>query len=193
MTIADWNAVALPHNEWFVDAAHLDTTGGRALATFLHPLLVDACGSACVPQPVYCGLALTANGFVYVQATSFGCDAARATVVAIERGQAGTWLCSHDAHAGVLLTCVGGESRIDAAPALAGPSRSAWATSSRSRTGRSVCAAVRCKAAATTVPGRPSAGPPGAPPTSRGRCWSRSSSSRSHTAADASHSPSLHD
>ena len=56
---------------------------------------------ACVAG--YCGLALAAKGFVYVQATSFGCDAARATVVAIERGHAGTWLCSRDMHAVVLL------------------------------------------------------------------------------------------
>ena len=113
MIVADWNAVALPHNEWFVDAAHIDTTGGRALATFLHPFLVSACGSACVPQPVFCGLARTANGFDYVQATSFACDAARATVVAIERGQAGTWVCSRNIQTVVELTCVGGESRIE--------------------------------------------------------------------------------
>ncbi|MGN6796890.1 MAG: hypothetical protein ACTHKS_01940, partial [Gaiellaceae bacterium] len=42
VTIADWNAVALPHDEWFVDAAHLNTPGGRALATFLHPFLLSA-------------------------------------------------------------------------------------------------------------------------------------------------------
>lgn len=123
MTIADWNAVALPHDEWFVDAAHLDTTGGRALATFLRPLLLDACGSACVPKPVYCGLALTANGFAYVQATSIGCDAARATVVSIERGQAGTWRCSRDTHAVVLLTCLQGGSRIDLLPRSPVPAR----------------------------------------------------------------------
>jgi hypothetical protein len=111
MIVADWNAVALPHNEWFVDAAHIDTTGGRALATFLHPFLVSACGSACVP--VYCGLARTANGFDYVQATSLACDAARATVVAIERGQPGTWTCSRNTDTAVELTCIGGDSRIE--------------------------------------------------------------------------------
>ena len=66
-----------------------------------------------MPQPAYCGLARAANGFDYVQATSFACDAARATVVAIERGQAGTWVCSRDIHAAVELTCIGGDSRIE--------------------------------------------------------------------------------
>ena len=113
MTVADWNAVALPHDEWFVDAAHLDTTGGRALATFLHPFLVDACGSACAPKPVFCGLARTANGFDYVEATSFACAAARTTAVAIERGQAGIWACSRDVNGAVELTCTEGDARID--------------------------------------------------------------------------------
>ncbi|HEY6962115.1 MAG TPA: hypothetical protein VI408_09535 [Gaiellaceae bacterium] len=113
LTVADWNAVALPHPEWFLDAAHPNSLGGRYLASFVHAFLVQACGDACTPQPEFCGLARTRNGFDYVRATAFACAAARATVVAIERGGAGTWVCSRNVDAMVELTCVGGEAKIE--------------------------------------------------------------------------------
>ncbi|MGN6796975.1 MAG: hypothetical protein ACTHKS_02390, partial [Gaiellaceae bacterium] len=72
-----------------------------------------ACGSACLPQPAFCGLAHTVNGFDYVQATAVGCDSARASAVAIERGRPGNWVCSRSIHTGVELVCISGDSRIE--------------------------------------------------------------------------------
>lgn len=111
LTIADWNAVALPHPEWFADDAHMNSLGGRALAAFLHPFLVSACGAACVPPTVYCGLARTVNGFDYVQATGLGCAAARVTVAAIERNDRGFWTCARNVGGQIELTCT--QSRND--------------------------------------------------------------------------------
>jgi hypothetical protein len=74
-------------------------------------VIADSAGG--MPQPRFCGLARTVNGFDYVRATSFACDAARATVVAIESGRAGTWVCSRNMGGDVELTCVGGAARIE--------------------------------------------------------------------------------
>jgi hypothetical protein len=118
LTIADWNAVARSHDDWFADTAHLTSAGARALAAFLHPLLVDACGSACAPPPpppppVYCGLARTVNGFDYVQSTNLACPSARGASVSIERGVRGPWVCSRLVGASVELSCTAANSRID--------------------------------------------------------------------------------
>jgi hypothetical protein len=117
LTIADWNAVALSHDDWFIDNAHLNSEGARALAAFLHPLLVEACGSACAPPPppppVYCGLARTVNGFDYVQSTNLACPSARGATVSIERGVRGPWACSRLVDASVELSCTATSSRID--------------------------------------------------------------------------------
>lgn len=105
LILADWNAVALPHPEWFTDEAHMNSLGARALAAFLHPFLVYACGSACVTPTVWCGLARTVNGFDYVDATGIGCAAARVNTVAIERGNRGFWDCARNVDSTIELTC----------------------------------------------------------------------------------------
>jgi hypothetical protein len=113
LVVADWNAVALTHPEWFVDEAHLNSFGGRALAAFLHPFLVYACGAACVPQPVFCGLARTSAGFDYVQATAIGCAAARGSLAGIDRGSRGTWSCVENVDPDLERTCSSGDERIE--------------------------------------------------------------------------------
>lgn len=127
MIIADWNAVALPHPEWFIDNAHLNSSGGRALATFLHPFLVWACGAACVPPTAYCGLARTVNGFDYVQGTGVGCTAARVITAEIERNNRGPWTCARNVGGQIELTCTDGNEKIELlerspVPATVGPS-----------------------------------------------------------------------
>lgn len=112
LVVADWNAVALPHPEWFVDDAHLNALGARALAAFLRPFLVYACGHACVPQPVFCGLVRTAAGFEYVQATSLDCAAARTGLASIDRGSRGTWSCVDNVDPVLQRTCSSGDERI---------------------------------------------------------------------------------
>lgn len=114
LTVADWNAVALPHPEWFVDDAHMGSLGGRALATFLHPFLLQACGSACAPPPpAFCGLAHTVNGFDYVRATGVPCPSALGITVSIERNDRGPWLCSRSVGGAVELRCTFGIEKIE--------------------------------------------------------------------------------
>jgi hypothetical protein len=113
LTLADWNAVALPNDEWFVDQAHLNSLGGRALATFLHPFLVYACGTACAPRPAFCGLARTSRGFAYVRATGIECAAARATLAAIDRGTPLAWSCVANVDPSIERTCRSGDGSIE--------------------------------------------------------------------------------
>lgn len=114
LMLADWNAVALQHDDWFVDQAHMDSYGAQALARFLHPFLVYACGAACVPPPpAYCGLARTTNGFDYVRAAGIECPAALGSVVSIERNERGPWGCSRNVDGTIELTCVDGDRRIE--------------------------------------------------------------------------------
>lgn len=126
LQLADWNAVALRHDEWFLDEAHMNSYGAQALATFLHPFLVVACGAACVPPTAFCGLARTVNGFDYVQATGLGCAAARTIAAAIERNDRGLWACSRNVGGQIELTCVRNDERIELlerspVPATVGP------------------------------------------------------------------------
>ena len=68
LTVADWARVAAGQ-PWFNDIAHLNYEGAVALATFLRPYLLTACGAACAPPPpTFCGLARTVNGFDPVSA-----------------------------------------------------------------------------------------------------------------------------
>jgi hypothetical protein len=114
LTLADWNAVALPHPEWFVDDAHMGSLGGRALATFLHPFLLKACGAACAPPPpVFCGLARTVNGFDYVRASGVTCPSALGITVSVERNARGPWACSRSVGGGIELRCTFGTEEID--------------------------------------------------------------------------------
>jgi hypothetical protein len=111
LTVPDWNAVAIHHDEWFVDYAHMNTTGLRAFAAFLRPAVVTACGAACAPR--FCGLARTVNGFDYVQATALGCPSALAATPRIERGIRPGWTCARRIGGDVELRCTAGDERID--------------------------------------------------------------------------------
>jgi hypothetical protein len=114
LVVADWNTVAIAHDEWFVDAAHMKSDGGRALAGFLHAFLVYACGGGCAPPPpVFCGLARTVNGFDYVRATGVGCPAALGITVSIERNVRGPWQCARRVGGDVELACTFGTEDID--------------------------------------------------------------------------------
>lgn len=113
LQIADWNAVALPHDEWFQDLAHMNSYGAQALARFLHPLLVAACGAACAPPPVFCGLARTVNGFDYVRATGIACPSALGATVSIERGVRGPWACARNTGGVIELTCANDTEKIE--------------------------------------------------------------------------------
>ena len=94
LTVADWASVSA-NQPWYVDEAHLNSVGGTALAAFLRPLLISACGPVCAtPPPHFCGLALTSHGFDPVQAAGLACSDADAAVVGIESNAAGNWFCS---------------------------------------------------------------------------------------------------
>jgi len=47
LTVADWAPVAATHPEWFQDNAHLTGSGALAFASFLRPIVLDACGAPC--------------------------------------------------------------------------------------------------------------------------------------------------
>lgn len=51
LVVADWAPVAAGRSEWFVDAAHMNDLGGTAFVRFLRPIVLEACGTACVPPP----------------------------------------------------------------------------------------------------------------------------------------------
>jgi hypothetical protein len=106
LTVADWSPVAAGQ-PWFNDIAHLNYDGAVALATFLHPYLLAACGAACAPPPpMFCGLARTVNGFDPVSAVKgISCPRARAAVRDVERGVTGPWVCSRAVHATFELDC----------------------------------------------------------------------------------------
>jgi hypothetical protein len=106
LTVADWAPVAAGQ-PWFNDIAHLNYDGAVALAIFLRPYLLEACGAACAPPPpTFCGLARTVNGFDPVSAVKgISCPRARAAVRDVERGVAGPWVCSRAVHAAFELDC----------------------------------------------------------------------------------------
>lgn len=111
LTIADWAARAAGQ-DWFVDVAHLNHSGAVALAALLRPLVLDACGAACVAPFSFCGLARTVNGFDPVRASALACPDALVDVAAIERGTRGDWNCSRAVHAAYELECRQGEAVI---------------------------------------------------------------------------------
>ncbi|HEX7625623.1 MAG TPA: hypothetical protein VF379_01105 [Gaiellaceae bacterium] len=105
LVVADWAPVAAGQ-DWFVDEAHMNWLGAIALGHFLRPYIADACGAACVPVPVFCGLAWTVNGFDPVSAVAeIGCPDALRAVVGIEHGLRSDWQCSHTAQATYKLDC----------------------------------------------------------------------------------------
>ena len=111
LTVADWGALAAG-KPWFNpgDPAHLNGDGTVALATFLRPFLLAACGPACAPPPAppptFCGLARTVNGFDPVSAVKgISCPRARAAIGEVERGAFGPWVCSRAVHAAYELDC----------------------------------------------------------------------------------------
>ena len=94
LTVADWASTSA-NQPWFVDEAHLNSVGGTALAAFLRPVLIAACGPPCATPPAhFCGLALTSHGFDPVQSAGLASSDADAAVVAIESNEAGNWFCS---------------------------------------------------------------------------------------------------
>lgn len=113
LTIADWNAVALGHDEWFQDDAHMNSTGAQALARFVHVFLQYTCGAVCDAPSEYCGLARTVNGFDYVRSTGIACPAALGSVVSFERGVRGDWVCARNVDTVVELTCSKGDEKIE--------------------------------------------------------------------------------
>jgi hypothetical protein len=112
LVVADWAPVAAANPQWFVDEAHLDSAGARALAVFVRPYVLRACGPPCDPPQVFCGLARTVNGFDAVQAEVVDCAAARATIAAIERGDRGDWVCSRSVGGTIELDCRSGEAGL---------------------------------------------------------------------------------
>lgn len=49
LTVADWAPVSAGEPSWFVDAAHMNDVGATGFVHFLRPVVLDACGAACVP------------------------------------------------------------------------------------------------------------------------------------------------
>ena len=115
LVVADWAAFSA-QQPWFVDLAHLNVAGGLALASFLRPFVLQACGAACAFS---CGLARTVKGFEPVQAAGIDCPEARRIVAAAERGAVRGWACTRRAGRGVDSDCVEGvaHARVLARPA----------------------------------------------------------------------------
>jgi hypothetical protein len=114
LAVADW-ATYSAGQPWFVDVAHLNVAGGLALARFLRPFVLRACGVAC---PLSCGLARTVKGFEPVQAAGIDCPEAREAVAAAERGEVRRWVCTRRTRGGVEIECVkgGAHARVLARP-----------------------------------------------------------------------------
>jgi hypothetical protein len=110
LAVADWARASAGHDDWFVDDAHMNATGGAAYAEFLRPFVLDACGVERAAPFSFCGLARTVNGFDPVSAADVPCGDALPLVVAIERGDRGTWSCSRAVNAAYELECRSGES-----------------------------------------------------------------------------------
>jgi hypothetical protein len=104
VVVADWAAFSAGQ-PWFVDLAHLNVSGGLALASFLRPFVLRACGAGCAFS---CGLARTVRGFEPVQAAGIDCPEAREAIAAAERGTARGWACTRRARRGVQIDCVEG-------------------------------------------------------------------------------------
>lgn len=49
LVVADWAPVAAREPSWFVDGAHMNDLGAEGFVTFLRPVVLEACGTACVP------------------------------------------------------------------------------------------------------------------------------------------------
>lgn len=111
LTVADWAPVAAGQ-DWFVDVAHMNWVGAVALAKFLRPFVLNACGAACAAPFEFCGLARTVNGFDPVRAAALDCVTARTDITAIERGRRGDWNCSRAVHADYELECRNGEAIV---------------------------------------------------------------------------------
>jgi hypothetical protein len=90
LVVADWAPVAVTDPSWFVDGAHMNELGSRAFVKFLRPVVLEACGDACVPpEALVTMLAPTVRGH---QATLRwrGNDVATLYDVAVQR-TGGAW------------------------------------------------------------------------------------------------------
>jgi hypothetical protein len=47
LQVGDWELESRDHDAWFTDGIHMSWDGGEAFASFLRPLVLAACGSAC--------------------------------------------------------------------------------------------------------------------------------------------------
>jgi hypothetical protein len=121
LTVADWNA-ASAGQDWFVDDAHLNWSGGQGLSQFLRPFLISACGSTCATPPLrFCGLALTVHGFDPVQAGGVACSDADVAVVRAEHGDSSEWSCTRATDGEVTLDCTRGFTRVQVLARAPGP------------------------------------------------------------------------
>jgi hypothetical protein len=51
LVVADWAAVAANEPSWFADSAHMNDVGAVGFVSFLRPIVIEACGAACLPPP----------------------------------------------------------------------------------------------------------------------------------------------
>ena len=51
LVVADWAAASAGQPDWFADGVHMNGLGGTAFARFLRPVVLETCGTACVPPP----------------------------------------------------------------------------------------------------------------------------------------------
>ena len=49
LVVAEWAPVAERQPAWFADGPHMNELGAEGFVTFLRPLVLEACGNACVP------------------------------------------------------------------------------------------------------------------------------------------------
>lgn len=112
LTVADWAPIAATGPQWFVDNAHMNWEGGVALARFLRPFVLAACGAPCVPPQVFCGLIRTASGFVPVRAAVIDCGDARTEATALAGSPQPGWSCNAPSGGDVFLDCTRGEEEI---------------------------------------------------------------------------------
>ena len=90
LVVADWAPVAAGRSEWFVDAAHMNDLGGTAFAHFLRPIVLEACGAACVPPPAVATLLRPIAGVRTALLRWTGADGAVTYDLAVKR-DGGAW------------------------------------------------------------------------------------------------------